>query len=174
MKLIEYMPPFLREIREFKELFNSEDIEIEKLKKEIERIFNEVAVSSAETYGLERYEKIYSITDIAETVEGRRFNILLKMNDKVPYSHKWLCNLLDNLLGKENYQLEVDYKNYTVKLGVLALFNEIADMLNKELRKKIPANMELDVSLFQTEETKIYVAGIVHIGKTIKLKQEVF
>lgn len=32
MKLIEYLPNFMQDIKEFKELFSAEDIEIEQLK----------------------------------------------------------------------------------------------------------------------------------------------
>ena len=61
MKLIEYLPNFMQDIKEFKELFSAEDIEIEQLKVAIEKIFSEIIVKTAEGYGLDRYEKIYQI-----------------------------------------------------------------------------------------------------------------
>lgn len=171
MKLIEYLPEFLQNIREFKELFEAEDIEIEKLKMAINKVVTEPIVETATSYGLERYEKIYNITDKAETIEGRRFNILLKMNDKVPYSYKWLTNTLDTLVGEKNYALDIDYNNYSMSLEVIALFKEIAIMMQKELREKIPANMKLEVSLSQNETAKQYFAGIIHTGDYIEIRQ---
>jgi len=62
MKIIEYVPNFLQEVREFKILSNIEDEELEKLKLQIDNILKEVIVNTSEDYGLKRYEKIYNIT----------------------------------------------------------------------------------------------------------------
>lgn len=173
MKLIEYLPEFLREMREFKELFTIEDIELEKLSKAIEDTTKETIVNTAESYGLERYEKIYRITDIAETIEGRRTNILFKMNSKAPYTFQWLINTLNVAIGEGNYSIEMDYENYKLTINVLAIYKNIAKDLEKSLRKEIPANLVLKVDLFQTEEMQKYFGGIVHIGKRMNIKQEV-
>ena len=42
MKLIEYMPPFLRTVREFNVIFEAEDTEVDNLKNEISRLLKEV------------------------------------------------------------------------------------------------------------------------------------
>ena len=84
MKLNDYMPPYLSNIREFKQIFSTEDIELENLLLEVNKIPNEIIVKTAESYGLERYEKIYGIKNIAETLEARRVAILLKINSNVP------------------------------------------------------------------------------------------
>lgn len=44
MNLIKYMPPFLKEVREFKEIFGAEDIQIEKLNNQINSMLREVIV----------------------------------------------------------------------------------------------------------------------------------
>lgn len=174
MKLIEYMPLFLKEVREFKEIFKTEDIELENIKLKIDEIVREATVQTAESYGLERYEKIYGITDIAESIEGRRANILLKMNYKAPYTLKWLINTLNISVGEGNYTIDMDYANYKLTISVLALYKNMAKDLEILLRKEIPANLVLKVDLFQTEKMENkYIAGIVHIGKKMNIKQEV-
>ena len=101
MKLVEYMPPFLKNVVEFNKIFDAEDVEIESMRYLIDSILREVIVKSARTYGLDRYEKIYGITNKAETIEARRMNILFKMNNKVPYTLKWLINTLNESIGKD-------------------------------------------------------------------------
>ena len=54
MKLNDYMPPYLSNIREFKQIFSTEDIELENLLLEVNKIPNEIIVKTAESYGLER------------------------------------------------------------------------------------------------------------------------
>lgn len=173
MKLIEYLPEFLQEVREFKELFAAEDIEIEKLLSAIDSLTKETIVNTAENYGLERYEKIYNIKDIAETIEGRRTNILFKMNNKAPYTFQWLINTLNVTIGEGNYNIEMDYENYKLTINVLAIYKNIVQDLEKSLRKEIPVNLVLKVDLFQTEEMQKHFGGIVHIGKRMNIKQEV-
>lgn len=171
MKLIEYMPNFLKDVREYKAIFSSEDIELDLLKKQIEKILDEVIVSKAEDYGIDRYEKIYSIKNTSNDFTTRRFNILSKINNRVPYTLNWLRNKLDNTIGKDNYSITIDNNNYKIKIEILAIFKDIAELLNKDLREQLSANMEITVNLFQTEECTSYFAGIVHSGDFLELRQ---
>ena len=141
MKLIEYLPNFMQDIKEFKELFSAEDIEIEQLKIAIEKIFSEIIVKTAEGYGLDRYEKIYQINAESDLLEARRLKILLKINDKVPYSYKWLVNTLDTILGENNYKINIDYANYKIVISIVYLFGDIANILKRDLREQLPANL---------------------------------
>lgn len=181
MKLVEYLPSFMQDIREFKELFATEDIEIEKLKDAVDKIFSEIIVKTAESYGLDRYEKIYQINAESDILEARRLKILLKINDKVPYSYKWLINTLDTVLGKENYRISIDYANYKMKIEILLNYSELAEILRKDLIKHIPANIELDYRLFTNMQLNIgaivtqehdnmkIAAGIANIEEKINL-----
>lgn len=159
MKLVEYLPNFMQDIREFKELFATEDIEIEKLKDAVDKIFSEIIVKTANSYGLTRYEKIYEITDIASTVEARRTNILLKINNRVPYTKKWLVNLLDAVIGKDAYTLKIDESNYLINIETTLNYSEAMETLKKELALEIPANMKLNYDL--VTNMKLNIAAII-------------
>ena len=71
MKIIEYLPPVLAEIREFKILGESEDLQLNNLKYEINSLTNELFVTTAEGVGLDRWEKILNITNSSTDVEFR-------------------------------------------------------------------------------------------------------
>ena len=105
MKLIEYMPPYLKNVLEFIKIFDAEDIEVQNIRYLIDKMLKEVIVKEATSYGLDRYEKIYGIKNKAETIEARRMNILFKINNKVPYTLKWLINTLNESIWKDNYKL---------------------------------------------------------------------
>lgn len=169
MQLIKYLPEFLQEIREFKELFAAEDIELEKLQKAVDSIEKEVIVNTAESYGLDRYEKIYNIKKTSDDVDVRRFNILSKINNRVPFTLKWLDNKFKQLAGEGNYIINVDYANYKITISIAYLFGDIADTLKKELRSLLPANMIIQINLFSN--AKAYVGAIVH--EKIRTKLEV-
>lgn len=147
MNLIKYMPPFLKEVREFKEIFGAEDIQIEKLNNQINSMLREVIVKTAEDYGLRRYEKIYGITRPAETLEARRMAILLKMNNRVAYTYKWLIQTLNEAIGAENYKITTDFNNYKMNIEIALNYTEAAELLKNDLVKQLPANIELDYRL---------------------------
>lgn len=147
MNLIKYMPPFLKEVREFKEIFGAEDIQIEKLNNQINSMLREVIVKTAEDYGLRRYEKIYGITRTAETLEARRMAILLKMNNRVAYTYKWLIQTLNEAIGAENYKITTDFNNYKMNIESALNYTEAAELLKNDLVKQMPANIELDYRL---------------------------
>lgn len=157
MKLNDYMPPYLSNIREFKQIFSTEDIELENLLLEVNKIPNEIIVKTAESYGLERYEKIYGIKNIAETLEARRVAILLKINSNVPYTYNWLIKTLNEAIGKENYKIETDFKNYKMLIHFRLEYTEAAEMLNQNLIKQIPANIKMDIDLFA--QTTCYIGA---------------
>lgn len=147
MNLIKYMPPFLKEVREFKEIFGAEDIQIEKLNNQINSMLREVIVKTAEDYGLTKYEKIYGITRPAETLEARRMAILLKMNNRVAYTYKWLIQTLNEAIGAENYKITTDFNNYKMNIEIALNYTETAELLKNDLVKQMPANIELDYRL---------------------------
>lgn len=159
MKLIEYMPQFLKEVREFKEIFNCEDEELNFLRNLIDRMITEVIVKTATIYGIERYEKIYKITDIASTIEGRRANILLKMNNNNPYTKKWLEKLLDTIIGQDNYTLTIDTNSYSVFIDVSLSNSSILESLRKQLAQEIPANLKLQYNFYT--DINLFVAAVI-------------
>ncbi len=173
-KLVEYMPPFLKDVRELNRIFEAEDIEIERINKQLELLLEEVTVITAKDFGLKRYEKIYEISNVADSIEARRNNILFRMNFKTPYSYFWLINILDSVIGTENYIIKLDYKNYILTIEVIELYKDITKELERVLRKELPANLELNINICQTEEmNNKYIAGVVHQADFMKIKQEV-
>lgn len=159
MKLIDYMPQYLKDIREFQEIFKSEDEQLEYMNSLIAKMLTEVIVKSANSYGLTRYEEIYNITEVASTVEARRANILLKMNNRTPFTIKWLDNKLKQLVGEGNYSIKLEHDKHKLTIKLAYMNNELIYLLEKELREQIPANMELN----------IYADGSVNISNDISL-----
>lgn len=155
MKLIEYLPKFMQDIKEFKELFNTEDIEIEKLNEAIEKITDEVIVKRAQDYGLTRYEKIYNTVNTSSDLEIRRLNILSKINNRTPFTMKWLQGKLNEMVGEDNYSLEIDYNSYTLTIKFDALYSEAVEIFKKDFTKQIPANILLGIKLFSYCNTYI-------------------
>ena len=129
MKIIEYLPPVLAEIREFKILGESEDLQLNNLKSEINSLTNELFVTTAEGVGLDRWEKILNITNSSTDVEFRKFRILSRLNS----FGLTLNQRLTSIVGAGNYKIDYYFKEYRLKVSLT--------LDTKEYEKRSKANV---------------------------------
>lgn len=117
--LINYLPEFLQNIKEYKEIMKSEDNEVTQLKNMIDNSKKEVTIEEATEKGISRFEKILNITNTGNlNLEERRFIIKNKFLNRAPFTHRWLDNKLKNLCGIGNYNIIIDYKNLTLNVEI--------------------------------------------------------
>lgn len=165
--LIESLPPKIAEIQEFKEITSTEDIEINSLEEGQKRILNENFINTATQYGVKRYEELFKIRadTLNESLEFRKLRLKNRKLDKAPFTHKFLCNKLETLFGKDNYKVEVENDIYTLKVEVNTfdwnMFNEIID----NFRYIIPCNMLMESTLIQKLRSKLYIGSCLLSGE---------
>lgn len=151
--LLSYWMPFLRELKEFKEISNAEEPEIKNLLEDIDRALNNMFIETADEYGIERFESMMGIyPEAGDTLETRRFRVLIKWSDKLPYTEEALKSLLETLCGKDGFMVISDYANYALSVK-LALYNEHnVKQVEELLDRVVPANIVTQVILFNTHE----------------------
>lgn len=159
--LIRYLPEILQEVREFRSLAAAENPEIEKLWTCLEDALNDQFVGSATTYGIKRWESILKIMPKAtDSPDERRFRILTRLNEQLPYSWRMLVHQLTTLCGSEGYSIELKNNEYTlivkVALTAKANFDDVGDLLGRI----VPANLVIDLSLKYNQHELI--GGFTH------------
>ncbi|RXM70866.1 putative phage tail protein [Clostridium tetani] len=168
-KLIDFLPPKIAQIEEFKEIMDTENIELEIIEKGQQRILHENFIDTATEYGIRHQEKLFKIRAdlLNETLEFRKLRIKNRKIDKVPFTYRFLQNKLNNLFGEDNYKLEVLNNEYVLKVEINTfdwnMFNEIVD----NFRTIIPCNMILNSTLIQKINTNLYYAGVLTSGEEI-------
>lgn len=146
--LLSYWMPLLRKIKEFKEIAKTEEPELRYILEAIDRTLNNMFIETADEYGIKRFENMMGIyPEAGESLETRRFNVLVKWNDKVPYTDKELYNRLLSLCGgADKFSIEEHYKDYWLKvtthLGIAGAFDAVAALLEDML----PCNLELELA----------------------------
>ena len=159
-KLIDYLPPFVGAYKEIKAIMDTEQITIEVMWNDVENVFADQFVQDATENGISRYEKILGMTPKGTyTLEERKFNVLARMNEQLPYTMKQLHSSLASLCGEDGYTLKLDANSYklTVKL---ALSNENnIEAVEQLLYKMLPANILSVVAMFNTH---IIVGALTH------------
>ena len=176
-KLIDYLPPFMQVYVELAEIMKTEQVEIERLWVESDNVFADQFIPEATKNGVMRWESMLGISPKdTDTLEERRFRILTKLNQELPYTLRKLELVLTNLCGADGYFVEVDSAAYHIEvklaLGNHNNYQEVVDLLTK----MVPANMTQKVSLLYnkhdllTQFTHTELSAYTHEN----LRKEVF
>ena len=110
-KLINYLPYVVRIMRNFKGLSGAEQPEFENAWAAVDDLLNNQFIKTAGNLGLSRWEKILGITPKGtDTLDDRRFRVLTRLNEELPYTLPQLRVILESLCGAGNYSADVaDY-----------------------------------------------------------------
>lgn len=95
--------------------------------------------------GIKRWEKILKIIPGAsDTLDMRRFEILNRLNIKIPYTITMLRNKIQALYGS-NCDIKYINDTYTLKIFVPAIVDKELLNLQKMLDVIIPANLIVNI-----------------------------
>lgn len=160
-KLINYLPYVVRDYDVFKAMMEAEQPEFESAWASVNDLMNNQFISTAGNMGLSRWEQILEITPKGtDTLDDRRFRILTRINEELPYTLPQLRVILETLCGDGNYSATVEEGTYilVVKIGLAAKknFSDVEALL----QRVIPANMVVDLS--QLYNTHIELGRFTH------------
>ena len=127
----------------------------------MEELLHNQFISTAGGLGLSRWEKLLGIIPKGtETLEERRFKILSRLNERLPYTLPQLKNILETLCSAGNYSAEVMEGTYqlVVKIGLAAKssFSDVEALLERV----VPRNMI--VNLLQLYNTYAEIGRFTH------------
>lgn len=147
-KLIGYYPEPLKEFDEIRRISETEQLEIEELEAAQERLLDDQFVTTGTETGLKRWEGILGIMPkVTESLEDRRFAILSKLSQELPYSMGMLRRQMDSLCGNAGYTLELRNKEYLLVVRIALTSRNSCSDVDDMLKRIVPANMVIDLSL---------------------------
>ncbi len=146
-KYLDYLPPVVNGVKEYRALSKGLDPETESLREYIRNMQRDQYLSSALDSGIVRREAMLKLAPKAtDTLDDRRFRIKSLYNRQPPYTFLALEELMKILCGDSGYTLEWT-DSFELKVGVAltskSAFGEVVDLLEK----LTPMNLKLDVSL---------------------------
>jgi len=176
--LIEYLPNFIRDVKEIKEIMNNgEQPEMVSIWNTINDVFNDQFINDATENGVSRWEKILRIVPKATfTLDERKFTILTRINEQLPFTMRTLEESLKSLCGANGYILQLKANEYVLVVKIaLTAKNNLTDV-EQLLKRVIPANMVVQLTLmYNNHET---FGGYTHQALTAfthnQLRNEVF
>lgn len=143
-----YLPTYMQEIEEIKQIMNTEQPEIDTLTEAIQDILKNQFVMAANEGGIARYEAILRILPkAADNLEERKFRILLRLKERAFYTLPAVAEQIENICGAGEYTITLDNANYTlyVKIALTSKSNE--NEVENLLKRMSPCNLVIDVSL---------------------------
>lgn len=174
--LIDYLPPFIRNVRECESIMNDgEQPEIDLVWIAIKNAMKDQFISDATENGVRRWEEILGIVSKDTlTLNERKFTILTKVNETLPFTLSTLKERLKSLCGENNFSAVVDGFSLIVRVA-LAAKNNINDV-DALLKRIVPANMVIDLSIkYNPHETlEKYTHEELHAYTHEELRNEVF
>ncbi len=142
VNLIEHLPPFLQEFREYNYITDAENPEFQLVSNESERIKNNQFIESSDLVGIAKFEKLLNIVPLVDdTLEARISRVLTRWNDAIPYTYRSLIERLEVLCGQGNYTIELRPNLYELDLKVYLPFSGQVNELEYMLSYIVPANI---------------------------------
>ena len=163
-KLIEYLPPFMQQFPEMQEIMKTQNIETDRINKNMLSVLDNAFIQDCNEYGIKKYENILGIVPTADdTLESRKIRVLNRWNDTLPYTYRVLLRRLNVFCGVNNYDIGGKLENYELFIKTdLNKFGAIVE-LDIMLDEIIPVNMclESDNNMKQKTVSSEYFGGNV-------------
>jgi hypothetical protein len=176
VELLQKLPRYHRNIYEFQQISKADTPELKLLLKHIDTILSNWFIDTADDYGISRLEKIAGIIPNSSVdLELRKFNLLLKMSEKLPYTDETLEERLTSLCGAGNYSVFRDYDNYFLSILTALEDGNIFDSMIGALDKMIPCNLVLEVKNVVTASSTgvTYTGGVVTVRELISVTNNI-
>lgn len=190
-----YFPRYYEGILETDELIKVENDIWNNLYLLLNKAKNNQFIAYADEDGIYAYEQLFQIVadPETETLEERRFRLLNRIQTLSYYTMIYLRQKLDSLFGKNNYEIEMDYPNYTLYIKSNAsnsfIYKESIATINKIKPANIvfinvpfiPTTIEVGEEIYQQKWWWNYILGgkwkvgekpIISVQELAKLKSE--
>lgn len=142
LDLARYVPDFLREVKEFRQLYGAQEGELRRLYGNVDALWKDSLIPAATIQGIKRYELMLGLKPYpGDTLEERRAAVALKWNQQLPYTLPRLKERLEVIVGNDGYVLWVRGKTYELELWIVEQPCRVLQELRDMTRQMIPANL---------------------------------
>ncbi len=140
-----YLPPFLKDFLEMREIMGAEEPEFQTLVEQCDGVMNDNFITTATAKGIARFEQMLKITpSTGASLESRRSAIMTRWWDVIPYTIRGLKNRIATIQGNDNVQISFSEENpYLIQIVTRLETAGQVDDLAYILQTMLPANLEV-------------------------------
>lgn len=130
---------------------NAEQTNVEGVWLSAEDVMNDQFVTDATENGVKRWEHILNMTPKGTyTLDERKFNILTRLNEQLPFTIDTLKTSLESLCGVDGYALKLDTDDYHLIVKLALKNDNNIEAVSVLLDKIVPANIVKQIVTFNT------------------------
>lgn len=169
-----YIPPFMQNYTELMETLKAENPEFSFAWNAVDRILYNHFISTADEYGISRFESILGIYPEADdTLEIRRMRVQNRWFTTIPYTIRTLATKIAEVLcGTYNFSIQTDFKNsYELILTVHTINDSQNAELEYVLSIVVPVNVVTNIIYESPHKGVIYYGGVINEADIIEIKQ---
>ncbi|MCQ4637663.1 YmfQ family protein [Anaerovorax odorimutans] len=132
------------------------DIQLAKLEDCIDELRDNLLIMTSRESGISRREKILKISPLdTDSLEERRFRILLNWYDSYPYTEKDILQRLNRLCGAGEYIFDLDKTQNNLECRLELTSKKKRDALELLLNEILSLNIALTVGLRYNQHVKL-------------------
>lgn len=159
-----FLPEFVREYREIKEILHAEKPDLQVIAEAVERVRDCAFIMYCGDYEIGRFERMMGVFFAADdTLEERQARILIRWNEAPPYTIASLNEKLAAICGEDNFAVDIRYDEYRLEITVTLTHAGQVDELERLLQRIVPANMVITVRNTMTADpsAELFAGGVV-------------
>lgn len=165
MQALNYLPPILQEIKEFKVIASCDDSENAELNICIDNLYKDQFITTTVT-AIKRYEDMLGIVAKGtDTLEDRRFRALALYNKQLPYTKIVLEQNLTTFCGKAGYKLNMNYESRVLTVKITLTAKSMFDTVKSYLEGVIPMNLVIDLLLLYNQHLTLKQYTHAHLSQ---------
>lgn len=114
--IAEYLPTWFRNILDYQALCTTESQQMEALAQAVQTVADNFFFQTMDENAVQMWEQIFSIVPNpqTETLAFRQQRLINRIQMQPPFTLQFLYNKLDQLIGPGEYEINIDYPNYTL------------------------------------------------------------
>lgn len=152
-----YYPMVMKEIREFQQIAEVENPECIFVWQALQNVLDDQFIKDATLNGVARRERMLKIAPKAsETLDERKFRLLARYNEDIPYTVPNLKICLANICGANGYRLNLIHNTFTVMIKVELVSKNNLETVRELLERLVPLNMIIDLDLMYNQHKTLH------------------
>ncbi len=162
VELVSYLPAFMQKYKEPAAALAAEDSEFSIAWSEADRILYNHFISTADEYGIARFEKMLGIFPTeADDLESRRMKVQARWVNKIPYTIRVLAEKIRTLSNGADFTIEADFRQeYKISVHtMLELVGQVGE-LERTMDEIVPCN----ILILTTNHIRVGTSGEVYGG----------
>lgn len=172
--LTQYLPEFMQIYKEPVVTLGAENPEFNIIWDAVDRVLHNRFISTADKYGISRFEKMLNIHPSAtDDLETRRMRVQNRWFNEIPYTLKTLLIKMIELLGSEcDFSINADFEQgYELELILYSITDSELNELKHLLSVIVPMNISINIIHEKTLTGNIYVGAHMIESDILTLKQ---